>query len=82
MIHFRNAYEVRVPKEGIKFTEPSRTQQEFRDECDINVIMKMYMATGIIDHTAEYQPVFADVYNYQGDLQSAYSMIDRTKTRR
>lgn len=29
------------------FTKPSRTKQEFRDECDINVLMKRYQKTGL-----------------------------------
>lgn len=29
------------------FVLPSRTKQEFRDECDINVLMKRYQKTGL-----------------------------------
>lgn len=32
--------------------EESRTQQEFRDECDINKMMKAYMKTGTVEPTA------------------------------
>lgn len=74
---FKTQYSAQVPKKGIVFTDKSRTQQEFKDECNINVIMERYMATGIINHTSEYQPVFADVTAFQGDLQAAYDMIDR-----
>lgn len=44
--------------------EPSRTQQQFRDECDINNIMKQYKATGSITHVNNRnQGVYADLVN-------------------
>ena len=30
-----------------RFYEPSLTKQEFKDECDINVLMKRYQKTGL-----------------------------------
>lgn len=30
-----------------RFFEPSLTKQEFKDECDINVLMKRYQKTGL-----------------------------------
>lgn len=34
------------------FMQPSRARQEFKDECDINVLMRKYQKTGIIEHVA------------------------------
>lgn len=41
--------------------EPSRTKQQFREECDINVLMARYQKQGVISHVNPRQPVFADV---------------------
>lgn len=41
MVAFRNAYE-RSSKPGITFEKPSLTQQHFKDECDINLIIKRF----------------------------------------
>jgi len=38
-----------------------RTQQSFRDECDINVLMKRYEQTGILPQGKELPAQFADV---------------------
>ncbi|QKI28939.1 VP3 [Kummerowia striata gokushovirus] len=46
----------------------SLTKQSFRDECDINNIMRRYEATGTIDHINRRQPQygdFSDVSSYQ-----------------
>ena len=41
MVAFRNAYE-RSSKPGMTFEKPSLTQQHFKDECDINLIIKRF----------------------------------------
>lgn len=38
------------PKTGELVKEPSMTKQSFKEECDINNIVKRFEATGIIDH--------------------------------
>lgn len=40
--------------------EPSLTQQQFKDECDINNIMKSYLETGTINHKNPMPGVFGD----------------------
>lgn len=53
--------------------EPSRTKQEFKDECDINTIMARYQATGVLDHLREdVQAQYEDVtgYDYQTAMQT------------
>lgn len=39
------------PKEGITFSDESRTQGEFAEECDINRIMARYTRTGVLPST-------------------------------
>lgn len=44
----------------IVFTGPSLTKQEFKDECDINVIMKRYEKDGFLAHFNKYQGQYGD----------------------
>lgn len=39
----------------------SLTKQSFKDECDINLIMKRFEKTGAIEHLAKFGPQYADV---------------------
>ncbi|UDN67734.1 internal scaffolding protein [robinz microvirus RP_105] len=55
--------------------EPSRTRQEFADECDINNIMQRYQATGIISHVDERQPMYMDVTDVP-DLQRSLHIFE------
>lgn len=34
----------------LSFSKPSKTKQCFKEECDINNILKKYMATGSLEH--------------------------------
>ncbi len=45
----------------LDFKEKSRAKQSFKDECDINNIMKKYEKTGLVAHTARYQGRYEDV---------------------
>lgn len=45
----------------VVFDEPSRTRQEFADECDINVLMQKFEATGVVSHVEQRQPMYLDV---------------------
>ena len=69
IVEFRNFYtEVQV---GITFTEPTKTQQQFEEECNINSIVKRYRETGVITHLAHENPLYGDfseVLNYQDAL--------------
>lgn len=54
--------------------EPSRTQQQFKDECDINNIIKTYSQTGVLP-VSKKVGAFLDVSNvadYQTSLQTVY----------
>lgn len=37
---------------GVSFTMPTLTQQHFKEECDINNIMKKYAVTGLLPNVA------------------------------
>lgn len=51
--------------------EPSLTQQQFAEECDINNIMKNYQETGTISHMNPRPLIYEDfsrITDYQGSL--------------
>lgn len=54
--------------------DPSMTQQQFKDECDINNIIKKYSSTGQITHLARSQGVYADLSKIQ-DYQHSLNQV-------
>lgn len=44
--------ELMDPKTGEIIKPPSRTKQSFRDECDINNILKQYRVSGMLRHVS------------------------------
>lgn len=60
--------------------EPSLTKQEFRDECDINVLMARYEKTGIPpDHFASGTPRYGDFTDVP-DYHSAMNTVIQAQT--
>lgn len=55
------------------FTKPSKTKQSFREECDINNILKKFAATGQINHLRD-NPQYADFSTVE-DYQHALSTV-------
>lgn len=66
-VDFRKASGVRADMSDF---EPSKTRQEFVEECDINTIMERYEASGAISHVNRAEPVYLDTTLYPG-LQGA-----------
>ena len=66
-----------VPHEPVDlcFDEPSRTRQEFADECDINVLMRKFEATGVVSHVNERQPMYLDLSDGVPDLATALDIV-------
>ena len=54
--------------------DASMTHQEFRDECDINNIMKRFERSGMIDHVNSRQGDFGD-FSEVPDYQSALNAV-------
>jgi len=54
---------------AISFDDPSLTKQSFRDECDVNVIVKRYTETGMINHIPRTTPQYGDAP--EGDFLEA-----------
>jgi len=60
------------------FTRPSRTQQSFRDECDINNILKRFNVTGELP-LGSVQPQYGDfsgITDYQSALNAVMAAQD------
>nr|QJB19432.1 MAG: internal scaffolding protein [Microvirus sp.]QJB19673.1 MAG: internal scaffolding protein [Microvirus sp.] len=71
-LKFRTKYNPHPPR-AYAFTcvEPSLTQQQFKDECDVNNILKKYQQTGLLSHVVKTQGNFGDfssVEDYQTSL--------------
>lgn len=63
-------------KTGELVKEPSMTKQSFKDECDINNIVRKYETTGILDHVnqAAARGLYEDLPSGL-DLQAGLNMI-------
>lgn len=57
-----------------KVGEESRTKQSFKDECDINRIMKRHAQTGLIDHLSTREPHYGD-FSAAVDLHTAMEQV-------
>lgn len=54
--------------------EPTKTQQQFKDDVNINKIMKKYHSTGQITHLNNRQGVFADLSTAQDFFDSVNTL--------
>lgn len=73
-MELRNSFDNTVSKKDVVFTDKSqsKTQQQFKKQCDINVIMKRHLVGG---ESPEINPqVFADVSDIP-DLQTMKNKI-------
>lgn len=55
-------------------TEPSKTHQSFKNECDINQIMSKFKKTGMVTHLAKNKGVYMDISNAP-DYQKALDTV-------
>lgn len=58
--------------------QPSMAKQEFKDQCDINLIVKRYAQRGLFDHVSPITPTYGDASQVM-DLQQAMDLVDRVK---
>lgn len=57
---FKKPYGSRSRKPTV-INGPSLTHQSFKQECDINFIMRKYQRTGLADHVNQYQGDYSDL---------------------
>lgn len=79
MPEIRSRYSPRV-RVQFDFVQPSRTQQHFKDECDIDRILKKYSATGfLVDPLApRREPLFGD-FSESMSFMEAQTRIARVR---
>lgn len=79
----RSMYKAEQVRPVKEFRRPSRTKQAFRDECDINNIMRRYEKDGLIAHVARVNGSygdFTDPPSYQEALNKVISAQDMFMT--
>lgn len=69
----RTKYGIRKRK-GLVTPEPSRTKQSFRDECDINNVMKKFERTGILPEMIKQNPQYGDFSDVES-FQEAQNIV-------
>lgn len=69
---FRTPYGPRLSV-SLLFQGDGKTQQQFKDECDINNIMKAYSVTGLFTHVNTNEPRYLDATGY--DYQAAMNLV-------
>lgn len=77
MYSYPSAYSPKIKSR--LFFDPAldRTRQSFKDECDINVIMKRYAATGQLDHMNTRAPIWGEVPDL--DFNAAMHIVVRAR---
>lgn len=56
--------------------EPSKTDQQFKEDCDVNTIMDRFLKTGQVSHLAKNQGLYADVSSAP-DFQEAMEITSK-----
>lgn len=59
--------------------EPSLTQQHFKEQCDVNNIIRKYQQTGNLTHLARQQGVYSDL-SKQKDYFEAMNTVIKAQT--
>lgn len=57
---FATAYGPKL-RVALTFPEQGREKQSFKEECDINNIMRRFSVTGVLDHVNQRQPMWGEV---------------------
>jgi phage internal scaffolding protein len=55
---------------------PGLAQQHFKDECDVNNILRKYQKTGLLDHVNRFQGDYADLSAVPDFQDSLNAVID------
>ena len=71
---------VKGPFERVRFATEgeSRTKQEFRDDCDINLILARFEKTRVIDHHSVYGERYSEVL--PSTLLEAYQTVEEAES--
>lgn len=72
---FKNKWSKSEQEPGPVGIEPA--QQQFKDDCDINSIMRRFQKTGAFDHVSAYQPEYGIATPL--DLHTAMNIVTRAQ---
>lgn len=64
---------------AITFTQPSKTEQAHKSDCDIQTILKKYQQHGVIQHNHSIQGTYGDYINAP-DFTEAQNLIAEAKS--
>lgn len=59
--------------------EASRTHQSFKDDCDVNVVMKRFANNGVIPSTNKREPTYGDYTNSVDYLENRTALLKADK---
>lgn len=65
------------PSPSVEFKQASMTDRSFREECDINTIVRRAVTQGLPQ--PEKEAVYADLANMPKDLQESYEYMQRAE---
>ena len=72
---------VHEPSEGFDCVSPSRTVQEFKTECDVNVIIDNYTHTGVLSHVNKSEPIYGDFSEIPKDYGEMINLLNDSKAK-
>lgn len=79
-IYSRTVRDVVGETRGVFFEKPSMTQQQFKDDCNINSIIDKYKITGALPVSQE-TGIYGDFTSEEfGDYQSALNLVKQAQT--
>lgn len=76
----RSRYALGDPVKGLEFVQPSLTQQQFKDECEIESLLKAHnlgQVMGILNNHGQ-QPLYADITDIP-DFHDAQNHVARAR---
>ena len=80
MKEFKTIYNYKQ-MDGVRNNSPSLTQQQFKDECDINKIMDRYLRTGVLSDPLQNRGTpkygdYADIGDYMDHMNKVVEAIE------
>lgn len=60
--------------------EPTKTQTQFKDETDVNIIMRKYRSTGQITHLSNKQGMYIDTENMSSYQEALHTVMKSRET--
>nr|QJB20059.1 MAG: internal scaffolding protein [Microvirus sp.] len=71
----RTPYDGRHIRYIVHFDKPSRTKQEFKDQCDVNRIVENFTRTGRLDQLQAARGFYADISAHPDSYQESLNLV-------